>query len=76
MTGYIKLSHANLTITAADFGLAQLRKDINSKDAEGAINCLRTVITNSTKYKTILAIQGLTDELSALFVSAANYYCR
>ena len=72
MTGYLKLAHANIHVTAADFGLVKLRKDITSKDAEGAINNLRTVITNSATYKAMLAVQGFTDEQNAMLVSAAT----
>ena len=72
LSGYIALAKANLTISAADFGITQLRKGINTRDAEGAIKSLHTVNANIAKFNVILGAQGLTEELSNLFVTAAT----
>jgi len=71
LSGYIALAKASLTISSADFGLTQLRKSINTRDAEGAMKNLHTVNANITKFNVILSAQGLTEELSNLFVTAA-----
>ena len=72
VAGYLKLAKGGLTITAADFGLTLLRKNISSKNAEGVISSLRTVNNNLTKYATVLGAQGLTPELAAKFVAAGT----
>lgn len=69
VSGYIKL--AKLKVTASDFGLTQLRKDLATKNAEGAINSLRTVRSNLTRNEAVLAEQGLTPELMNLFTEAS-----
>ena len=71
VSGYLSMLEDGLTISPADFGLTQLRKDLNTRDAEGAISSLRTVRTNLTKYADVLTEQGLTPELSNRFADAA-----
>lgn len=71
VTGYLKLAKSKLKITAADFGFADLRKNINAKNAEGVIANLRTVNTNLTKNAALLTEQGLTPELASRFTDAS-----
>jgi len=70
VTGYLKLAKGGVNITAADFGLAQLRKSISTKNAEGVLSSLRTVSTNLGKHAAILGAQGLTPELTSRFTDA------
>jgi len=70
LSGYLKLAQASLTVTAADFGLTLLRKNISTKNAEGVISSLRTVSNNLTRHEAILTEQGLTPELSNRFTEA------
>ena len=71
VTGYLKLAKSGLKISGADFGFTDLRKNINSKNAEGVIANLRTVNTNLTKNAAVLSEQGLTPELAARFTDAS-----
>ena len=70
VSGYIMLGKLDKTISVADFGFAQLRKGITSRDAEGVVKSLHTVNLNLAKFKTELTAQGLSDELSAKFSTA------
>jgi hypothetical protein len=70
VSGYLKLAQASLTVTAADFGLTLLRKNINSKNAEGVISSLRTVSNNLNRHTAVLSGQGLTPELTGRFTDA------
>lgn len=70
VSGYLKLANASLTVTAADFGLTLLRKNISTKNAEGVISSLRTVSNNLKRHEAILTEQGLTPELSNRFTEA------
>ena len=70
LSGYITLS-PNLKMSPADFGLAQLRKGVNAKDAENVIDCLHLVNANISKYKEPLKNQGMSDALAAQFVDAS-----
>jgi len=70
LEGYISLAGKKVPITAADFGLAQLRKSCRSRDVEHVLASLRTVNGNIKKYKTELTAKGLTDELAAKFSDA------
>ncbi|MDR2887522.1 MAG: hypothetical protein LBV26_05925 [Bacteroidales bacterium] len=60
--GYISMSHGEIPVSARDFGIANLRKCIKARDAEGAISSLRFINANIVKYKTELQAQGLKDE--------------
>jgi len=71
LSGYIALAKKNLTISSADFGITQLRKGINTRDAEGALKSLHTVNANIAKFNDILSAQGLTEGLSNAFVAAS-----
>lgn len=70
LTGYIEMAQESLKISPADFGLKALRKGINTRDAESVIKNLHTINTNIKKYKAILAEQGLSEELTAKFLTA------
>ncbi len=70
VVGYISLGKLEKTITVVDFGLTQLRKSINSRDAESVIKCLHTVKLNLVKFKTELTAQGLNETLIARFADA------
>lgn len=72
VTGYLKLANGGLNVSATDFGLTLLRKNISTKNAEGVISSLRTVSTNLTKHAAILGEQGLTPELASRFTDAGT----
>lgn len=71
LTGYINMANGQLKLSPADFGLATLRKGIASKDVESVIRSLQTVNANIAKHKSILAQQGLKDELVDRFTDDA-----
>jgi len=70
VAGYLSL--AKLGITPDEFGLTRLRKCINSRDAEGAMDSLHTVISNIENNNDALVAQGLSDELIARFTTASS----
>lgn len=70
LKGYLKLAYPELKISAADFGLRHLRKCVSSRDTEGAIQDLHLVIENIENYKASLILQGLSEALITLFISA------
>jgi hypothetical protein len=72
VSGYLKFAQPVLKISAADFGLATLRKSITAKNAEGVIDNLHIVGNNLTKHAAILEKQGLKAELTARFTDAAT----
>jgi hypothetical protein len=51
LTGYIEIAMESINVSAIDFGLAALRKYINTKDAERVVKILLTIRTNIIKYK-------------------------
>ena len=71
MTIYLQLPGEKPNISLADFGIKGLRKSIQVKDIEGAMNNLNLININLVKYKEQLVPQGLTDDLIALFSDAA-----
>lgn len=71
LTGYINMANGQLKLSPTDFGLATLRKGIVSKDVESVIRSLQTVNTNIVKHKSVLAQQGLKDELIVRFTDDA-----
>lgn len=71
VSGYLSMAKPVLKMSAADFGLTQLRKDVNSRNAEGTVSKLHTLSANLSRYATELSAQGLTPELSGLFTTAA-----
>lgn len=72
VSGYLKLANGALNVSAADFGLTLLRKNIGTKNAEGVITSLRTVSNNLKKHAAILGEQGLTPELTSRFTDAVT----
>ena len=71
LTIYLQLPGEKPNISLSDFGVKGLRKCIQLKDIEGAMNNLNLININLAKYKEQLAPQGLTDDLIALFSDAA-----
>jgi len=71
LSGYITLA-PDLKMSPADFGLAQLRKGANSRDAENVISSLHLVNTNINKYKENLVAEGMNEALVNQFVDAYN----
>ncbi len=61
--GYLEMANGTINLSAADFGLSDLRKGINVRDPEKVIDRLKNVNQNVVKYKAPLAEQGLTDAL-------------
>lgn len=70
LEGYINLAGKTVPLSAADFGLKQLRKSLRSRDVENVLAVLKTVEGNIARFKTELAAKGLTDELVAKFAAA------
>lgn len=58
---YVKKSKKELPVTAANFGITNLKKRIKALDAEGVADSLNTVLQNITNHKPILATKGLSD---------------
>jgi len=72
LSGYLQLAGKEVPISAADFGLVQLRKSARSRDVESVLTLLHTVDGNISKYKNVLIGNGLSDELIAKFTDAAK----
>ena len=72
LKGYLLMANGRINLSAADFGLIDLRKGINARDPERVIDRLRDVNKNVDKYKEILTEQGLTDSLQAKFTRACK----
>jgi len=70
--GYLKLAGKTVPISAADFGLTQLRKSIRSRDVENVLQLIHTVETNLAKYNAQLSVVGLTDTTSNKFPEAGS----
>ena len=69
---YVKMAGNEIPVNIKDFGFVKLRQKIKSKDAEGVLAGLKTVIGYIDTYKSALATQGLSDELAAVFASSAT----
>lgn len=69
---YLKLAKQSIPISAADFGLVQLRKSIRTRDVENVLKLLRTVDANITKYKSELQAKGLTENLAPQLAEAGQ----
>lgn len=61
--GYVEMGNGSINLSAADFGLSDLRKGINVRDPEKVIDRLKDVNQKVVKYKAPLAEQGFTDAL-------------
>jgi hypothetical protein len=72
IVGYIKFTNGAIPISAKDFGLTTLKQKLHSKDAEGALKNLRTVIANIEKYRVQLTEQGLADDVVDRFKNALS----
>jgi hypothetical protein len=70
LEGYISLAGKKIPISAADFGLVQLRKSARSRDVENVLTSLHTVTSNINKYKPVLTEKGLSAELINQFSDA------
>jgi hypothetical protein len=70
IVGYIKFTKGAIPISAKDFGLTTLKQKLRSKDAEGALKNLRTVIANIEKYHVQLTEQGLESDIVDRFKNA------
>ena len=69
---YLRLANGDVNLSNVAFGLVELRKCINGNNAEGALKILNVIQGNLAKYRERLMAHGLTDELIALFDSAAK----
>ena len=67
--GYLQMAGSSINLSAADFGLSELRKGINNGDPEKVLDRLKDVNKNVETYKAALAEQGFTDVLQAKLVS-------
>lgn len=61
--GYLEMANKSINLSAADFGLSDLRKGINDRDPEKVIDRLKDVNQKVVKYKEALAEQGFSDAL-------------
>lgn len=68
--GYIDMANGSINLSAADFGLSDLRKGINERDPEKIIDRLKDVNQKVVRYKAPLAEQGFTDALQEKLVNA------
>ena len=68
--GYLEMANGSINLSAADFGLSDLRKGINSRDPEKVIDRLKDVNQKVVKYKADLAAQGFTDALQEKLTNA------
>lgn len=67
--GYLEMAGNSIDLSAADFGLSELRKGINNGDPEKVLDRLKDVNKNVVTYKAALAKQGFTDVLKAKLVN-------
>ena len=68
--GYLEMANGSINLSAADFGLSDLRKGINSRNPEKVIDRLKDVNQKVVKYKADLAAQGFTDALQEKLTNA------
>ena len=69
--GYLEMAGSSINLSAADFGLSDLRRGINLTDPEKVLGRLKDVNKNVVKYKEELAKQGFTDALQAKLAESA-----
>jgi hypothetical protein len=65
--GYVKFTKGAIPISVKDFGLTTLKQKVRSRDAEGALKNIRTVVANLEKYRNELVEQGFDENLIATF---------
>jgi hypothetical protein len=70
LTGYLKFTKGAIPVSVKDFGLTSLKQKVRTKDTEGVLKYLRTVINNLQTYREQLAEQGFTDDIIEQFTSA------
>jgi translation elongation factor EF-1beta len=68
--GYIKFTKGAIPVSVKDFGLTALKRKVHSKDAEGVLKNLRTVIANIELYRSQLIEQGCDEKTIAQFSNA------
>lgn len=67
---YIDMANGSINLSAADFGLSDLRKGIAKTDPEQVIDRLKDLNQKVVKYKVQLAEQGFSDALQEKLTSA------
>lgn len=72
LSGYLKLANGSLGLTPEKFAISQLKRQIARRDIEGVIQNLKLITDNISMNKEILMVQGLNEELIAVFVNAAK----
>jgi hypothetical protein len=68
--GYVKFTKGAIPVSVKDFGLTALKQKLHSKDAEGVLKNLRTVVSNLERYRSQLIEQGFDENMSARFINA------
>jgi hypothetical protein len=62
LSGYLQLAGHEMPLSAADFGLVQLRNSARSRNVESVLKLLHLVEGNIGKYKTVLIAKGWSEE--------------
>lgn len=70
LEGYVNLAAKNIAVKPADFGFAQLRNAVRSRDLEAVLNLIKPVKNNVEKYKTELGAVGMTPAFAIKFTQA------
>ena len=70
--GYIEMAGKSIGISVKDFGINETKDAIKKMDIEGVIKGLHTVNTNIVKFKPILTVQGLSEELATRLAGDAT----
>jgi hypothetical protein len=70
VAGYIRFTKGAIPVSAKDFGLTALKHKVRSKDSEGVLKNLRTVIANIELYRTQLIEQGCDEKTITHFSDA------
>ncbi|WP_372776553.1 hypothetical protein [Mangrovibacterium sp.] len=70
LTGYLDLAKKTVPLSAADFGLTELRKGARGHDVENVLKNTRQVSLNITKYRNELTAVGMNGSISATLDSA------
>lgn len=61
---YLEMAEDSIALSAADFGISDLRRGINAPDPEKVIDRLKNVLHNVDRYKAQLTEQGFSEELN------------
>ena len=62
---YLEMAGKTIPLSATDFGILPCRKKVHNDEVEGALQLLKLVISNTTRYKAQLSDQGMTTEFEA-----------